>query len=141
MLGANAEIFRAAGVHKREFVELLAPGAFVFRRLTLPKRLNGMATFRDVIAMRARQVRCETHYAIGAGQRFDPLSLLDIARVMLRFAESNESVRRRYGVQVGCVSFGAFAREAITELIRDRPSRFRKRLIRALVAGEVDIAA
>jgi hypothetical protein len=126
---------------QREFVELLAPGAIPFRRLALPQRLNRMATFREVVALRARQVGCETHYAMPAGQRFDPLNLLDLARVLLRFSESNERVERAYGVRVGCVSVGTFAREVLTELLRDRASHFRKRLIRALVASELDIAA
>lgn len=126
---------------QREFVELLAPGAVPLRRLVLSQRLNRMAAFRDVVAMRARQVRCETHYAMPAGQRFDPLNLLDIARLLLRFSESNERIERAYGVRIGCVSAGTFARELLTELLRDRASRFRKRLIRSLVTNELDIAA
>ncbi len=125
----------------REFIELIAPGALPGRRLTLPPRLNRMATFKDVVAMRASQLRCETHYAIPAGQRFDPLDLIDIARVILRFSESNERVERRYGVRVGCVTRTLLAREILTALLRDRASRFRKQLIRSLVASEADIAA
>ena len=126
---------------QHEFVELLAPGAIPPRRLVLPPRLNRMATFREVVAMRARQVQCETHYAMPAAQRFDPLSLLDLARVLVRFAESNERVERSYGVRIGCASAGTLAREVLAELLRDRASRFRKRLIRALVTTEIDIAA
>jgi hypothetical protein len=125
---------------QREFAAILAP-ELAFKRLVLPRRLNRMASFRDVLALRARQVQCETHYAIAAGQRFDPLSLLDLVRVMLRFAESNERVERAYGAHVGAVTPGTFVREVLTEVFRDRSSRLRKRLIRSLVANDVEIAA
>jgi hypothetical protein len=129
-----------SAILQREFVALVAP-ELAFKRLTLPRRLNGMATFGDVVAQRARQLQCSTHYALPPKQRFDPLSLLDIARVMLRFADANQRVERLYGARIGLVTPVTFAREVIAELLRDRASRFRKRLIRSLVANDLDVAA
>lgn len=125
----------------REFTHIIAPHELEFGRLTLPGRLNPMASFPDVVAARERQLSCAAYHSMATNQRFDPLGLIDILRLVVRFTGSNERIARRYGVHIGCVTPATLVREAITELFRDRESRYRKRLIRALVEGEADIAA
>jgi hypothetical protein len=125
----------------REFIGIVTPQQVELARLLVPERLNPKAAFPEVIAARERHISCVAHHAMAVDQQFDPLSLLDIVRLMARFSRSNEWVRRAYGTRIGCVTAATLAREVITELFRDRGSRFRKRLIRALVDYEASIAA
>ena len=125
----------------REFTEIIAPGSIDFGRLCIPGRLNPMASFPEVIAARERQLSCTAHHSMPVDQRFDPLGLLDVLRITARFTLSNERVARAYGTRVGCATPGLLAREAITGLFRDRDSRHRKHLIRALIGNETQIAA
>lgn len=120
----------------RDFTRIVAPAKLNFARLALPGRLNPMATFCDVVATRERQLDCTAHHTIGPDQQFDPLSLLDVVRIIARFWHANDALRRSYGVRIGCVTRGTLARELLTELLRDRESRHRKRLIRSLVESE-----
>jgi uncharacterized protein (DUF58 family) len=48
---------------------------------------------------------------------------------------------RVYGVRVVSATLATFARELITEIFPDRDSRYRKRLLRALIEINSDIAA
>jgi hypothetical protein len=130
-----------AAVLLREFTGIIAADSLVFSGLALPGRLNPMVSFPNVIAARERHLECTAHHSMMAAQRFDPLSLLDILRMAARFAHANEEVRRTFGVRIGYVTPGMLARELITEIFRDRDSRYRKRLIRALVESEIEIAA
>lgn len=125
----------------REFLETIADKRLGLSQLTIPGRLNSMALFPEVIAARERQLSCTCHHSMAADQRFDPLSLFDIVRLMVRFSRSNERIRRVHGARIGCVTPGTFAREVIAEAFRDRASRFRKQLIRALIENEDGVAA
>lgn len=117
----------------REFAAIIAPPTLNPAHLAIPERLNPMVAFPDVIAARERHISCTARHAIAENQRFDPLSLLDLVRIFVRFSRSNERVRQTFGARVASVTTTTFARELITELFHDRDSRFRKRLIRALV--------
>ncbi len=124
----------------REFVGIIAPG-LDFERLVLPERMNPMPAFSEVVAARERRLSGRVRHSMGSAQRFDPLSVLDIVRLCARFQRSNEAIAKLYGARIGCVTPATLAREAITELFRDRASGDRKRLLRALVASAADIAA
>jgi hypothetical protein len=124
----------------REFAGIIAP-ALPFQRLRLPTRLNPMAVFPEIIATRARQLACDAHHRMSAKQRFDPLSLIDLLRIVVRFSRANERIARTYGAKIACVTQASLARELITVILRDRSSRHRKQLIRALAADATEIAA
>ena len=124
----------------QRFTKRIAPHV-EFARLATPGRLNPMATFVDVIAARERYLDCVAHHRIRPDQPFDPLGLLDIARLALRFGPVNALLQRAFGVGLGSASSEMLVRELISELLRDRESRHRKRLIRVLAESELDIAA
>lgn len=125
----------------REFAAVIAPDSLDLAGLVFPARLNKMAAFPNVIAARERHICCTAHHAMAPDQCFDPLSLLDLTRIVARFSASNERLRRAFGVRVGCVTLTTFVRELITEVFRDHESRFRKQLIRALAENEAGVAA
>ena len=124
----------------REFAGLIA-SRLDTAQLTFPERLNPMQSFGDVIEARARHLGCRAPRAAFSGQRFDPLDLRDIMRLILRFHASNEQISRAYGIQIPEVTLATLLRESIAELFRDRDSRYRKQLLRALIGVEDVVAA
>jgi hypothetical protein len=110
-------------------------------KLQLPPRLNCKSAFADVIEARKRLLDCVVPYQGLQGQAFDPLSLFDLMRIALRFSGSNGYIARTYGAHIPCASPSLIAREILTEVLRDRESRFRKRLIRVLVDDAAEFAA
>jgi hypothetical protein len=124
----------------REFAGTIAP-TLPLKRLSFPGRLNPMAVFPDIIAARERQLTCSAHHKMSAKQRFDPLSLLDIIRITVRFSRANERIACMYGAKIGCVTQTTLAREIMTVILKDRNSRHRKQLIRVLAVDATEIAA
>jgi hypothetical protein len=123
-----------------EYVKIVAP--HISRdALQLPPRLNCKSDFADVVAARKRLLDCFFPCHAYKGQTFDPLSLFDLMRIALRFSGSNAYIARTYGAHVPCASQALIAREILTEVLRDRGSRFRKRLIRVLVDDAAEFAA
>jgi hypothetical protein len=121
----------------REFLDILAPGRVPFRRLRQPERMNRSLGYSAVIASRLRRLGYERSHRIPARQRFDPLGLLDLVRVAVRFARSNERLAARFGVQIGTATWGTLARELTATLTRDRNSLHRKQFLRALQHDDV----
>jgi hypothetical protein len=121
----------------REFLDILAPGKIPLRRLHQPERMNRSMGFCDVIAARAGRLRCERRHRIPARQRFDPLSLLDLIRIGVCFARSNELLAARFGVRVGAATWGTVVRELTATVLRDRGSMHRKQFFRALQGDDV----
>ena len=113
-----------------DFVALVAPELAHLDGLRLPPRLNPMAAFGDVIAARERHAGRHTAHTICKAQRFDPLTSLDIARIIARFSRSNDRLGRDFGVKVACATSDIIARELLIEFFNDRDGRQRKHLIR-----------
>lgn len=113
-----------------DFVALVAPELTHLDGLRLPRRLNPMADFGDVIAARERHAGRRLPHTIRAAQRFDPLTALDIARIIARFSRSNDRLGREFGVTVACATSDIIARELLTGFFNDHDGRQRKHLIR-----------
>jgi hypothetical protein len=124
----------------REFTSFIAP-TLAFERIAPPSRLNPRPTFPAVVACREERLGFSASHSMAPGQRFDPLDVIDIARLYLRFAASNRRLRRQHGVNVGCVTAQTLAREFLHLILRDRQSRHRKWLIRVLTESDLNIAA
>jgi len=120
----------------QEFITIVAPSPMDLSRLPLPQRLNTRACYPDVIATRAQQLGRTVQFEMPAKRPFDPLNLLDIARIVLRFSRSNERLARAFGIRIGCVTAARLAREVLTALVRDHGSTHGKRLIRDLIQTE-----
>ena len=115
----------------RDFAAVIAPH-IPFDRLQLPQRLNAMRSFQTIVDARRRHLGCPSHHEPAAEQRFDPLALIDLARIAARFSQSNATLARTYGVRIAAVSAATWAREITAELFRSENARRRKHLIRAL---------
>jgi hypothetical protein len=102
----------------------------------MPTRLNAMRSFANVIAARTRIAGGSRHEPIAPGQPFDPLGIADIALLAARFSLSNERVARRYGIALTAATGAILVRELLTEILCDRDGRYRKHLIRSLVATD-----
>lgn len=145
--GANSMIvrtYRSSASPERllaDFTRIIAPAPIDFHRLTLPRVLNRMTNFPMVVAMREQQVGCTAHHSMAPDQPFDPLGLLDIIQIVARFSRSNERVARAHGARIAAASPAIMLRELFAELLHDRESRHRKRLLRALVKNEENVAA
>jgi hypothetical protein len=100
-----------------------------------------MPVFRDVIEARAYQLDSSVRHCISSEQRFDPLGLIDVLRLFVTFARSNDRLRQKYGANVRSTSIALLAREILAAALNDRESRYRKQLIRALVEQPMDVAA
>jgi hypothetical protein len=118
----------------REFLFILAPGRIPLRNLRQPERMNRSLGFCDVIAARSARIGCERRHRIPARARFDPLGLLDLIRIGVRFARSNERLASRFGVRIGAATWKTGLREVLTTVMRDRYSLRRKQFLRALGA-------
>jgi hypothetical protein len=124
----------------KEFAGTVAP-TLPFKRLSLPGRLNPMAVFSEIITARERQLTCVAHHKPSAKQRFDPLNLLDIIRIIARFSRANERLLQGYGAKIGCVTQSTLARELMSTILKDRYSLHRKKLIRSLSDDSIEVAA
>lgn len=125
----------------REFAGTIVSRPLDIRTLDMPARLNRMACFPDVVAMRERLLDCSVPHRISPEQPFDPLDAFDLIRIALRFAGGNAALRRDYGVDVGCVTPATLVRECCNVLFHDPESRYRKWLIRSLEESYLDAAA
>ncbi len=141
--GAENTIIRSYDSAKllNDFSNTLGKGRLDPSSLTFPDRLNPMPVFRDVIEARAYQLDSSVRHCISSEQRFDPLGLIDVLRLFVTFARSNDRLRQKYGANVRSTSIALLAREILAAALNDRESRYRKQLIRALVEQPMDVAA
>jgi hypothetical protein len=103
-----------------------------FQSLVQPPRLNRRVTFSSVLASRSSHIGSASPSTVTENEPFDPLSLLDLIRIGMRFSGSNARLRRTYGASIPVASKAIIAREVLTALLGDREAYGRKQLLRAL---------
>ena len=131
----------SSGKLLREFLDIIAPDAVAFKKLRLPDRVNRSFGFCEVVTERSKRLGVTVDHHMRAGQRFDALSLLDLIRITARFARGNERIAKTYGVHIGTATRRTLLRELAVTFTRDRASRYRKQLVRALRSRAREIAA
>jgi hypothetical protein len=89
----------------RDFLDIVAPGV-PLEQLVPPPRLNRRLTFDDVLDRIG-----VAHPDRRNDEPFEPLSLVQIARIAARFGPENRLVEQRYGVRIAAVSHARLTRE------------------------------
>jgi hypothetical protein len=108
-----------------------------------PQRLNAMLLSDELVMARlavlgAGPADIDDLRGELRGVAFAPLTLVEIAAIVLRFWPDNDRIARRHALALGAASWSRVWREIVAVVMSDAPARKRKRLIGSLGRATLD---